>query len=86
MKKETAPSWIDNPLVAAARWPTTKLTEIQYDMNNFSLIVLFPNADFKILTSYWLVIALDQHYDVIDWSDYQREKSITISKHDFLRQ
>ena len=47
------------------------------------LIVLFPNAGFEILTSYWLVIALGQYYDVIDWSIYQREKSITILKHDF---
>ena len=46
------------------------------------LIMLFPNAGFKILTSYWLVTAQGQHYDVIDWSDYQRVKSITISKHD----
>ena len=48
-------------------------------------MVLFPNAGFKVLTSYWLVVALGQNYDLIDWSYYQREKSITgtISKHDF---
>ena len=28
------------------------------------------------------MIAQGPHYDVIDWSGYQREKSITISKHD----
>ena len=37
---------------------------------------------FEILTSYWFVIAKGKHFNVIDWSDYQREKSITISKHD----
>ena len=58
-----------------------KLTEVHYDMNNFNRS--FSNAGFEILTSYWLVIALRQHYDVIDWSDYQREKSITILKHNF---
>ena len=47
-----------------------------------SLIVLFRNAGSEILTSYWLVIAQGPHYDVIGWSGYQREKSITISKHD----
>ena len=46
------------------------------------LIALFPNAGSEILTSYWLAVAQGQHYDVIDWSGYQREKSITISKHD----
>ena len=51
-------------------------------MTRTILIALFPNAGFEVLTSYRLVIALGQHYDVIDWSDYQREKSITISKHD----
>ena len=30
----------------------------------------------------WVVIAQSQHYDVIKWSDYQREKSVSISKHD----
>ena len=52
-------------------------------MTRTVLMVLIPNAGFEILTSYWLVITLGQHYDVIDWSDYQREKSITILKHDF---
>ena len=46
------------------------------------LIVLFRNAGFEILTSLWLVIVQGQHYDVRDWNDYEREKSITISKHD----
>ena len=40
---------------------------------------------FKILyffnAPYWPVIAQGLDYDVIDWSDYQREKNITISKH-----
>ena len=53
-------------------------------MTRTIIIVLFPNAGFEILTSYWLVIALGRHYDVIDWSDYQREKNITILKHDFF--
>ena len=58
-----------------------KLTEVQYDMNNFNRA--FSNAGFKILTSYWLVTALSPHYDVIDWSDYQSEKTITLPKNDF---
>ena len=37
----------------------------------------------KNLTSYWLVIALRQHCDVINWNDYQREKSFTTSKQEF---
>ena len=56
-------------------WNREKSSSISYR-------ALSPNAGFKILTSYWLMIAQGQHYDVIDWSDYQREKSITISKHD----
>ena len=55
-----------------------KLTEIQYDMNNFNRS--FFECWFEILISCWLVIAQGHHYDAIDWSDYQREKSITISK------
>ena len=51
-----------------------KVTEVQHDMNNFNRG--FSKCWFRILTSYWLVIALGQHYDVIDWSDYQREKAL----------
>ena len=50
--------------------------------NSFNRLVLFRKAGFEILTLYWLVIARGQHEDVIEWSDYQREKTIIISKHD----
>ena len=59
-----------------------KLTEVQYDTNSFNRA--FSKCWFR---KFDLAVARDrtgpQHYDVIDWSDYQREKSITISKHDF---
>ena len=48
-------------------------------MTRTILIVLFPNPGFKILISYWLVIALSQHYDVMDWGDYQSLASPPVS-------
>ena len=64
-------------IIRRARQPAGqhKLTEVCYGMYNFNRV--FPKYCFsKILTSHWLVIAQRQHYDVIDWSDYQREKPL----------
>ena len=62
--------------------PLASTKSVKFDMTWTILIVLFRNAGFEILTSYWLVIAQDQHYDVREWSDFQRQKKIAISEHD----
>ena len=51
-----------------------KLTEVQCHMNNFNRA--FSKCWFR---NFHFVLARDQHYDVINWSDYHFEKSITIS-------
>ena len=66
------------PLSADA--PLLRLPLIRLDIKNFNRA--FWKCWFEILTSYRLAIAQDQHCEVINWSDYQREKSIAISKHD----
>ena len=54
---------------------------MKFNMTWTILIALFPDTSSEILKN-WLAIAQGQHYDVIDCNGYQREKSITISKHD----